>query len=138
MPFNIGNPEATQGLTAAIYQAMDATLRPPIENDPNVTDPAVKAKMIQESQKAWKKLSFAIATGVVNYIKRDPANEAEYAQVFSSAAQDPAYWNWLAALAGALFTWSANPAANLVDLKNALNGLHSAHATPVGVSGVIQ
>lgn len=63
MPLRIGNKTATSGMAKAIYQAIDGELRPPMEGD------GVASNVIQQSQEAWKKLSYAIAKGVIEHIK---------------------------------------------------------------------
>jgi hypothetical protein len=132
MSLNAGDREATQGLTAAIYTALDAELRPPLE------DAETKPEDITQSQEAWKKLSFAIATGVINHLKRDPDGDPEYAESFSSARQDPAYWNWLAGFAKLFNDWATNPTSTIVDLKDAIKNYHSNNRTPSEMKGVIR
>src|SRR5262245_6968481 len=101
MPLNAGDPAATGGLARAIYDVLDAQLRPPLEA--SLEDPAEQLPPIQD---AWKKLSFCIASGVVEHLERVPPNEPEFAQTFTSSAQDAAYWSWLAGLATVLRNWS--------------------------------
>ena len=62
MPLNAGNKNATEGMAKSIYLAIDAELRPPMEAD------EVKQEIIEESQKAWKTLAYAIAKGVIDHI----------------------------------------------------------------------
>lgn len=63
MSLKIGNKTATSGMAKAIYKAIDGELRPPMEEVGVVSD------VIQQSQKAWKKLSYAIAKGVIEHIE---------------------------------------------------------------------
>lgn len=57
MPLDIGDQGATRGLARAIYEPLDALLRPrvPTEN-------------LADAQRGWKELAFAIATGVVGHL----------------------------------------------------------------------
>lgn len=59
MALEIGDENATSGMTKAIYDKMDELLNQSFENDP---------ASLEEAQKGWKNLSFAIATGVINHI----------------------------------------------------------------------
>lgn len=62
MALSVGNRQATSGMTLSIYQAIDAELRPQMEQE------GVGVDAIKESQDAWRKLAFAIATGVINHL----------------------------------------------------------------------
>jgi hypothetical protein len=50
-------------MAKAIYQAIDGELRPPMEGV------GVESDVIRQSQTAWKKLSYAIAKGVIEHIQ---------------------------------------------------------------------
>ena len=133
MALNAGNPEATQGLARDIFAVLDARLRPPLEE--GLEDPAEQLPQIQD---AWRQLSFCIASGVVEHVMRVPATKTEYAEAFSSATQDAAYWNWLAGLAGVLRTW-ASGAGDAVALRTALNGFFAANPTaPAQLKGIVR
>lgn len=56
----IGDATATEGMTKAIYDNLQSVLEPDL-----VDISEDKRVLIRES---WKKLSFAIATGVINHI----------------------------------------------------------------------
>lgn len=60
MALDIGNAQATSGMTKLIYDEINAQLSPPL-SDTAPDDMAV----IQDS---WKKLAFAISTGVVTHL----------------------------------------------------------------------
>jgi hypothetical protein len=132
MSLNIGNRNANSGMTKIIYDTMDGLLRPPMEAD------GVDTEAIAESQEAWKTLSFAIATGVVSHLRRQPPTEPEYGEVFSSAAQDRAYWNWLDEFATTLEDWAANPASTVATLRTSLNTFFTSNSTPTELKGVIR
>jgi hypothetical protein len=133
MALNAGNPEATQGLARDIFVVLDAHLRPPLEE--GLDDPAAQLPPIQD---AWRQLAFCIASGVIEHVVRVPASKSEFAETFSSAAQDAAYWNWLAALAGVLRTW-ASGAGDAAALRTALNGFFGANPTaPAQLRGIVR
>ena len=57
MALTIGDSSASDGMTKAIYDKLNEVL-----------SPAVPASDLAHAQDGWKKLAFAIATGVVNHI----------------------------------------------------------------------
>ena len=59
MPLQIGDVGAGSGLTKAIYDQLDTLLSPPLQND---------ATTLASARDGWRKLAFAIATGVVQHV----------------------------------------------------------------------
>ena len=55
----IGDAGAGSGLTKAIYDQLDTLLSPPLQKD---------ATTLASAQDGWRKLAFAIATGVVQHV----------------------------------------------------------------------
>lgn len=71
MALSIGSANADSGMSQAIYQVIDSQLSPPLQKavDDAQGDAKAKAQEALDGARAgWKKLSFAIATGVVNHI----------------------------------------------------------------------
>ena len=132
MPLNAGNVGASQGLAHDIFEVLDAHLRPPLEDA--LDDPAEQLPPIQQ---AWRTLSFCIASGVVEHLERDPATEPEFAEAFSSAAQDAAYWGWLAGFADVLRDW-ASSAGTVAQLRTALDAFFDGNPTPTRLRGVLR
>lgn len=60
MALQVGNQAATSGMAKAIFDQLDALLSPALSSLP---PPALEA-----TRDGWRKLSFAIAGGVVNHI----------------------------------------------------------------------
>jgi hypothetical protein len=136
MPLYAGTEEATSGMAEAIYLEIDAVLRPPMEEGD------VAPKDVAQCQEAWKKLGYAVAAGVVQYLRRDPppedATDPEHAEVLSSSAEDEAFWSWLGDFVGRLQTWAADPLATSADLKTSLREFLSANPVPEELEGVIR
>lgn len=132
MPLNAGNAQATQGMARDIFLALDAVLRPPLEDA--LEDPAEQLPPIQN---AWRTLSFAVATGVVDHLERQPPGESEYAEAFSSGSHDAAFWNWFAGFAGVFRTWSSG-AANVTQLHASLDSFLDSNPVPTQLRGVIR
>ena len=139
MALNTGNEQASEGLAHAIYVELDRILRPPLEQSMEGMKPEPRAKTVQASQTAWKKLSFAIASGVVSHLRREEPSEVEYAEVVSSATEDPAYWTWLSGFVQRFEDWASGPTPNPAVLKTSLTTFFAANpAAPQGLKGVIQ
>jgi len=72
MALVIGGVTADTGMTKAIFDQFDALLSPPLQKavddakDADVRDAAQKA--LDAARDGWKKLAFAIATGVVQHL----------------------------------------------------------------------
>ncbi|HEV2708097.1 MAG TPA: hypothetical protein VGV59_19430 [Pyrinomonadaceae bacterium] len=60
MPLDPGNIAATSGMSKAIFEQMDAVLSPAFSKLP--------AEDLDKAREGWRKLSFAIAGGVVAHI----------------------------------------------------------------------
>jgi hypothetical protein len=121
MALSIGKTDATTGLTKALYDAMDAELRPPLEKllrDANRPEAEI-ASAVAKAQVNWKQLSHTLASGLVPALRQEtesaaPPPEPAVAETYSSAAQDPLFWAWLAEFASVFQAWSkgtATPAA---------------------------
>jgi len=126
MAMVIGSQSATSGMAKAIYDAINAILAP-----------AIPPASLPDVQASWKKLSFAVATGVVNHLKRAPAADPEYAQVVSRAVDDPGFWNWLAGFVQVFQAW-APVSADAVALKTALTTYLGAHPVPSQLTGTLE
>jgi hypothetical protein len=67
----VGSVSADSGMSKAIYDQMDALLSPPLQAAVDGASGPAKAKAqeaLDAARDGWKKLSFAIATGVVTHI----------------------------------------------------------------------
>lgn len=72
MALIIGSESADSGMSRAIYIEMDRLLSPPLQNAVNEGEGEVKVKAqeaLTEARKGWKKLSFAIANGMIEHLK---------------------------------------------------------------------
>ena len=125
MALSVGDAAATSGMTKVIYDKINATL-----------SPDVPEKALPDAQAAWKKLAFALATSIVEYLRRDAA-DAEYAEVTSSSADDQGYWSWLAGFVKVFTDW--NPASgDSVALKNALTSFVNGKPVPAQLKGSLR
>ena len=61
MSLNIGDKNATSGMTKAIYDELYTILSPPLTG--------MKSEDFEKVKDGWKKLSYAIAKGVIEHIK---------------------------------------------------------------------
>ncbi len=71
MALVIGSSAADAGMSKAIYDQVDALLAPPLKKAVDDATGGAKGKAqeaLDAAREGWKKLSFAIATGVVNHI----------------------------------------------------------------------
>lgn len=132
MPLNAGNRAATQGMAQAIYISIDAELRPPMEAD--MPDPEEALPPIQD---AWRALAFAVATGVVSHLERQPATQPEYAETFSSEDQDEEFWEWMRDFTSLLEGW-AGGAGTVVTLRTALSSFLGSNPVPEQLRGVLR
>jgi hypothetical protein len=125
MALSVGDAGATSGMTKAIYDQLNATL------SPDVPGPA-----LPDAQAAWKKLSFALATSIIEYLRRDAA-ESEYAEVSSSASDDQGYWSWLAGFVKVFTDWT--PATtDSVALKSAVTTFLNGKPVPTQLKGSLR
>jgi hypothetical protein len=135
MPLNIGNATATSGMAQSIYLAIDAQLRPPLE----AQDPPMGPDQIEPIQEKWRELSFAIATGVVHHLRRQPPSTPDYAEVFSSDAEDGEFWDWLAEFADLLGDWAGSGPVGTIDvLRTDLSAFLSANPVPRQLRGILR
>jgi hypothetical protein len=72
MALVIGSVNADAGMSQAIYQVIDAQLAPPLQAAVDKAPEPQAKKMAQNAldgaREGWKKLAFAIATGVITHI----------------------------------------------------------------------
>lgn len=71
MALQIGSENANVGMSLAIYLMMDQQLSPPLQKavDDAIGDAKPKAQeALDKAREGWKKLSYAIATGVIEHI----------------------------------------------------------------------
>jgi hypothetical protein len=71
MALVIGSINADTGMSKAIYDQVDALLSPPLQEavDNATGDAKPKAQeALDAARDGWKKLAFAVATGVVNHV----------------------------------------------------------------------
>ena len=71
MALEIGTAKAGSGMTKAIYDQMDALLSPPLQQAVDNATPEAKPKAqeaLDAAREGWKKMSFAIATGVISHL----------------------------------------------------------------------
>ncbi|HEX2084699.1 MAG TPA: hypothetical protein VHF89_03380 [Solirubrobacteraceae bacterium] len=71
MALQVGSVDAGSGMSKAIFDQIDALLSPPLEQAVEAADGDVKAEAQQALDRArdsWRKLSFAIATGVIGHV----------------------------------------------------------------------
>jgi hypothetical protein len=71
MTLVVGSVNADSGMSKAIYDQIDPLLSPPLKQavDAASGDPKVKAQeALDAARDGWKKLAFAIATGVIGHI----------------------------------------------------------------------
>jgi len=132
MPLTQGDQAATSGMTAVVFAEIDGVLRPPLE------DIGAEPSDIATAQDAWKKLSYGIAGGVIKYLERQPPTKPEYAEAFSSSAEDAAFWAWLAGFVQVFQTWVPVPNDGGLALKTALTAYLGTHPTPSHLSGVLR
>jgi hypothetical protein len=130
MPLNAGNLGATQGLARDIFDVLDAQLAPPLAAD-------LEAEQLEEIRDAWRTLSFCVASGVIEHLMRVPATEPEYAEAFTSSAQDAQFWNWFSGFTSVFRTWSSG-AGTLTDLRTSLNNFFNANTTPTQLRGIVR
>jgi len=130
MPLNTGDQQATSGLAKAIYDVMDSLLllKPP----PN-TKPDDLAKLVQSRQA----LSFAIASGVVAELTGDHSVTPDFAESYSSAAQDANFWSWFGGFIAVFKTW-ASTTSDGVALQTALNQFLTSNQAPTELKGIVR
>ncbi len=121
-----GDLNATQGMAKAIYTEISTALGPDLSPE-----------ALTAVQPAWKKLSYAVAAGVVNHLKRDPPADPEFARVVSASAGDPAFWSWLAGFVQVFATW-APAGGDGTALKAALTTFLGGHPVPSELTGVLE
>jgi hypothetical protein len=61
MALEIGDITASSGMSKAIYDQLDTLLSPPLEG--------MAEEDMEKVRDSWKKIAFAIATGVIEHIK---------------------------------------------------------------------
>jgi hypothetical protein len=71
MALQVGSVNADSGMSRAIFEQIDRLLSPPLQGavDGATGEPKVKAQeALDAARDGWRKLSFAIATGVIGHI----------------------------------------------------------------------
>lgn len=63
MALQIGDPNATSGMTKAIFDELDAKLMTQDEKN------QLKPQDLESIRSGWRKLAFAVSTGIINYLK---------------------------------------------------------------------
>lgn len=58
MAMQIGNEQASSGMAKAIYDMLDQVMKPTVPPD-----------SLEDARNGWRKLAFAVASGVITYIK---------------------------------------------------------------------
>jgi hypothetical protein len=114
-----GKTDASTGLTKVLYDAMDAELRPPLEQtlrDAKVPEAEI-AKAVEQARVNWKQLSHTLAAGLVPALRGDagvepsPSGPPAVAETFSSNIEDPAFWNWFGSFLANMRTWAQTAGA---------------------------
>ena len=67
MPLDTGSEQADSGMSQAIYQELDRLLSPPLQDA--VGDAQAVQATLDGARAGWKKLSYAIAKGVIEHLK---------------------------------------------------------------------
>lgn len=134
MSLDAGDLGASGGLANDIYLVLDEHLRPSLEG-------SLDEQQLGLLEEAWRTLSFCIASGVIQHLNptpsTDPPTDPAFAEVFSSSAQDAAYWDWLSDF-GAVFRDWASAAGTLPQLHSALDGFFASNPTPTELRGVLR
>ncbi|MGK5110669.1 MULTISPECIES: hypothetical protein [unclassified Geodermatophilus] len=71
MALTVGTQDADRGLSKAVYDQLDALLSPPLQQAVEAASgPAKEAaqQALEGARSGWRKLAFAIATGVVTHL----------------------------------------------------------------------
>ena len=102
MALNPGNRGATLGMARDIFNRMDELLGEDLPDD-------LDQGQTEEIRAGWRKLSFAIAQGVIFHLTQSEESAEYYAVTRSDAEHDEPYWSWLTSFAGAFRTWASNP-----------------------------
>ncbi len=71
MPLQIGSETANAGMSLAIYREIDRQLSPPLQKavDDASSEARPKAQeALDKAREGWKKLSYAIAKGVIEHL----------------------------------------------------------------------
>jgi len=118
-------------MAKSIYTEMDAVLRPPMEQA------QVKPEDVAKAQAAWRKLSYAVAAGVIGHLKRDPPGDPEFARVVCKSAGDGEYWSWLTGFVQVFQTW-APVSADAITLQTALTTYLGPHPVPTQLTGSLE
>lgn len=71
MALETGSVQANSGMSQAIYREIDGQLSPPLQQAVNNAQGEARTKAqeaLDEARQGWKKLSYAIAKGVIEHI----------------------------------------------------------------------
>jgi hypothetical protein len=70
MALEIGTVNAESGMAKAIYDQLDALLSPPLKAAADAPGAPPQAKAaLDAARDGWKKIAFAVATGVITHVK---------------------------------------------------------------------
>jgi hypothetical protein len=127
MALEIGDVNASSGLTQAIFVVMERELG---DNLGDLEPP--DADKVKE---AWRKLSLAIAEGVIEHFRGNSGDA--FAEVVSSASDDAIFWKWLAGFAAVFDTW-ATSGGNPATLQSGLQTFFSNNDTPDELRGRVE
>lgn len=67
MPLNIGDKQATSGMSEAIYEELKALLEPPLKE--LVDNKKMEEGALNKVREGWQKLAYAIAKGVIKHMQ---------------------------------------------------------------------
>lgn len=146
MALSKGDIDASSGLTKALYDAMDAELRPPLleilkQKGTTAEEMAIAVAKVQVN---WKQLSHSLASGLVSALHTEVPgaplpNTSGTAETYSAAPIDPAFWKFFASFVDVFSTWS-KPGANVNVLQTKLAALFADTTTPIptGMKGVVR
>ncbi len=140
MALKIGDKEAADGLAKAVYLAINGVMPPFLKKR------GLGEEIIDQSREAWKLLSYAVATGVVQHVWRrlpdavmpeDEPPAGGFAETYSSAAEDKAFWAWFSELKDVLSGWQPVPGDGGKALKTRLNRFFN-KPLPTELKGVLR
>ncbi len=129
-----GTVDAESGMAGEIFEALEDELGEELES-------TLDEEAMNDIRQAWRVMSFAVASGVIEHLVREPPNAPEFAETFSSSAQDEAYWSWLAGFAQVFRGWAAG-SGGLPQLRADLNAFFGSGAgateTPSRLRGILR
>lgn len=107
-----GNEDASIGLAKEIFLAMDSMLEntktellQELNLEPTSEDGKKIIAAIDDAKPKTKKMSYCIATGIVNYLTNNLPKETDCTETHSSIIEDPEFWSWLKGFTNAFKNW---------------------------------